>query len=50
MRLPVTWRVLETLLLGEVRHPGEARGTGRRAMKAIEGLARLAGSARMAPA
>ena len=50
MRLPVTWRVLETILLGEVRHPGEARGTGRRAMKAIEGLARLAGSARMAAA
>jgi geranylgeranyl reductase family protein len=50
MRLPVTWRVLEKLLLGEVAHPGEARGTGRRAMKAIEGLARLARSARTATA
>jgi len=50
MRLPVTWRVLEKLLLGEVAHPGEAKGTGRRAMKAIEGLARLAGTARTAPA
>jgi geranylgeranyl reductase family protein len=50
MRLPVTWRVLEKLMLGEVAHPGEAKGTGRRAMKAIEGLARLAGSARTATA
>jgi len=50
MRLPVTWRVLEKLMLGEVAHPGEAKGTGRRAMKAIEGLARLAGSARTAAA
>jgi flavin-dependent dehydrogenase len=40
MRLPVTWRVLEKLLLGEVAHPGEARGAGRTAMKLIEGLAR----------
>ena len=50
MRLPVTWRVLEKLMLGEVAHPGEARGTGRQAMKAIEGLARLAGGARTATA
>jgi geranylgeranyl reductase family protein len=42
MRLPVTWGVLEKLLLGDVAHPGEARGAGRRAMKAIEGLARVA--------
>jgi geranylgeranyl reductase family protein len=40
MRLPVTWRVLEKLMLGEVAHPGEARGAGRTAMKLIEGLAR----------
>jgi hypothetical protein len=33
-----------------VAHPGEAKGTGRRAMQAIEGLARLAGSARTATA
>ena len=39
MRLPVTWRVLENLMLGEVAHPGEARGAGRAAMKLIQGLA-----------
>jgi len=42
MRLPVTWRVLEKLLVGEVAHPGEARGAGRTAMKLIQGLARAA--------
>src|SRR6266516_34474 len=42
MRLPFTWRVLEKLMLGEVAHPGEARGAGRTAMKLIEGLARAA--------
>jgi geranylgeranyl reductase family protein len=42
MRLPVTWRVLEKLMLGEVAHPGETRGAGRTAMKLIEGLARAA--------
>jgi geranylgeranyl reductase family protein len=42
MRLSVTWRVLEKLMLGEVAHPGEARGAGRTAMKLIEGLARAA--------
>jgi geranylgeranyl reductase family protein len=40
MRLHVTWRVLERLMLGEVAHPGEARGAGRAAMKVIEALAR----------
>jgi geranylgeranyl reductase family protein len=42
MRLRVTWRVLEKLMLGEVAHPGEARGAGRTAMRLIEGLARAA--------
>jgi flavin-dependent dehydrogenase len=42
MRLPMTWRVLEKLMLGEVASPGEARGAGRKAMKLIEGLGRLA--------
>jgi len=42
MRLPVTWGVLEKLLLGEVAHPGEAKGAGRRAMRVIDGLARVA--------
>jgi geranylgeranyl reductase family protein len=50
MRLPVTWRVLEKLLLGEVAHPGEARGAGRRVMKLIQGLARLAHDPRIAAA
>jgi geranylgeranyl reductase family protein len=42
MRLPVTWRVLEKLMLGEVAHPGEARGAGRTAMKLIQALAHAA--------
>jgi geranylgeranyl reductase family protein len=42
MRLPVTWRVIEKLMLGEVAHPGEAQGAGRRVMQVIKGLARLA--------
>ena len=50
MRLPVTWRVLEALVLGEVSHPGEARGAGRKAMQLIEALARLAGHQRTATA
>jgi geranylgeranyl reductase family protein len=42
IRLPVTWRVLEKLMLGDVAHPGAARGAGRTAMRLIEGLARAA--------
>jgi geranylgeranyl reductase family protein len=42
MRLHVTWRVLEKLMLGEVAHPGEARGAGRAAMKVIQALAHAA--------
>jgi geranylgeranyl reductase family protein len=42
MRLPFTWPVLEKLMVGEVRHPGEAKGPGRTAMKLIESLARAA--------
>jgi len=42
MRLPVTWPVLEKLMLGEVSHPGEAKGAGRTAMKLIQNLARAA--------
>jgi flavin-dependent dehydrogenase len=42
MRLPVTWPVLEKLMLGEVAHPGEAKGAGRTAMKLIQNLARAA--------
>jgi flavin-dependent dehydrogenase len=50
LRLPVTWRVIEKLLLGEVSHPGEAQGVGRGAMQLIEGLARLARNPRTSPA
>jgi flavin-dependent dehydrogenase len=42
MRLPVTWRVIEKLMLGEVAHPGEARGPGRTAMRVIQALAHAA--------
>jgi geranylgeranyl reductase family protein len=42
MRLPVTWPVLEKLMLGEFAYPGQAKGAGRTAMKLIEGLARAA--------
>jgi geranylgeranyl reductase family protein len=48
LRLPITWRVIEKLVLGEVSHPGEARGAGRRALKLIDGLARLARNPRTA--
>jgi flavin-dependent dehydrogenase len=42
MRLPVTWRVIEKLMLGEVAHPGEAGGAGRAAMKLIDSLGHAA--------
>jgi geranylgeranyl reductase family protein len=42
-RLPLTWRVVEKVLLGEMGHPGAARGAERRAVKLIEALARRAG-------
>jgi geranylgeranyl reductase family protein len=50
MRLPVTWRVIEKLMLGEVAHPGEAHGAGRKVMQLIKGLARLAHDPRAAAA
>ncbi len=50
MRLPVTWRVLDKLVLGEVSHPGEARGAGLKAMQLIQALARMAGEPRLASA
>jgi geranylgeranyl reductase family protein len=43
MRIPLTWRVLEKLVVGELSEPGAARGLERRAMKLVEGLARRAG-------
>ncbi len=50
MRLPVTWRVLDKLVLGEVSHPGEARGAGGKAMQLIQALARMAGEPHVAAA
>jgi geranylgeranyl reductase family protein len=50
MRLPVTWPVLEKLVLGEFAYPGQARGAGRKAIRIIEALARLARNPRTAPA
>jgi geranylgeranyl reductase family protein len=50
LRLPVTWKVIEKLLLGELSHPREARGAGRGAMQLIDGLARLARKPRTAAA
>jgi hypothetical protein len=41
-RLPMTWRVVEKLLLGELGHPGAARGAERGAIRLIELLARRA--------
>jgi geranylgeranyl reductase family protein len=50
MRLPVTWPVLEKLVLGEFAYPGQARGAGRKAIRIIEALARLARNPRTATA
>jgi hypothetical protein len=44
-RLPLTWRVVEKLLLGELGHPGAARGAERAAIRLIEALARRASAA-----
>ena len=48
--IPKNVPTFEKLMLGEVAHPGEARGAGRRAMQVIEGLARLARNPRTAAA
>jgi len=44
-RLPVTWRALQKLLLGELGHPGAARGAERGAMRLIQAVAWCAGPA-----
>ncbi|MEN3342358.1 MAG: hypothetical protein V7644_1762, partial [Actinomycetota bacterium] len=41
-RLPVTWRAVEKLLLGELTHPGAARGAELGAIRVIQGVARCA--------
>ena len=38
-RLPLTWTVLQRLLLGELAHPGAARGAERLVMEAIRAVA-----------
>jgi flavin-dependent dehydrogenase len=43
MRLPITWRALEKLVVGELSAPSAARGIDRRAMKLVEFFARRAG-------
>jgi geranylgeranyl reductase family protein len=43
MRLPMTWRGLEKVVLGEVASPTATKGAERRAMKLVEALARVAG-------
>ena len=43
MRMPVTWRALEQIVLGEVSGPSSTRGAERQAMKLVEALARRAG-------
>ncbi len=42
-RAPLVWPVVERLVRGDIRAPGEARGLARPPLKAIAGLARLAG-------
>jgi geranylgeranyl reductase family protein len=42
-RLPLVWRMVESLLRGEVSHPGAARGIVRAPLRLIDGLARTAG-------
>jgi geranylgeranyl reductase family protein len=43
MRLPVTWRALEQIVLGKVSSPSTTKGAERQAMKLVEALARRAG-------
>jgi geranylgeranyl reductase family protein len=42
-RAPFVWRVVESLMRGDVPHPGAARGLGRAPLKLVERLARAAG-------
>jgi geranylgeranyl reductase family protein len=43
-RAPLVWPVVERLVRGDISAPGEARGLARPPLKAIAGLARLAGA------
>ena len=41
--MPLAWGVVERMLNGDLRHPGDERGPARFGLKLIEGLARRAG-------
>jgi flavin-dependent dehydrogenase len=43
LRFPLTWKVIEQVMLGDLGHPGAARGLQRRSMQLVEALARRAG-------
>jgi geranylgeranyl reductase family protein len=49
-RLPLTWRVVQKVLLGELGHPGAARGAERGAVGLIAALAHRAGHRKMVEA
>lgn len=42
-RVPLAWGVVERMLNGDLRHPGDQHGPARLGLKLIEGLAKLAG-------
>jgi geranylgeranyl reductase family protein len=42
VRLPPTWRAVERVLMGELSHPGAARGLEKAAVKAIDAVAHVA--------
>jgi geranylgeranyl reductase family protein len=42
-RIPIAWGAVERMLNGDIRHPGDERGSARLALKLIEGLAKAAG-------
>ena len=42
-RLPLTWRVIEAVLRGELTHPGAARGLARPPLQLLDALGRLGG-------
>ena len=42
-RVPIVWRVVESLMRGELSHPGAAKGIARGPLRLIQALARAAG-------
>ena len=41
--MPLAWSVIERMLSGDLRHPGEERGPARIGLKLLERLAKRAG-------